>query len=64
VKYEGDEALFNPYHVMAVNPAKHKHVKYDLATKYIEFVTGEQGQNIIADFTKSGQQLFYPDAIK
>jgi tungstate transport system substrate-binding protein len=64
VKYEGDEALFNPYHVMAVNPAKHKHVKYDLATKYIEFVTGEHGQNIIADFTKSGQQLFYPDAIK
>ncbi len=62
VLFEGDEGLFNPYHVMAVNPEKHNHVKYDLASKYIEFVTGEQGQAIIAGFRKSDQQLFYPDA--
>ena len=60
--YEGDEDLFNPYHVMAVNPEKHSHVNYDLATKYIDFVTSEQGQAIIASFKKEGQQLFYPDA--
>lgn len=63
VVYQGDEVLFNPYHVMAVNPEKHKHVKYDLASKYIEFVTSEQGQAIIAGFRKSDQQLFYPDAV-
>lgn len=63
VRYEGDEALFNPYHVMAVNPEKHAHVKYDLAKKYIEFVSGPEGQSIIAGFRKGGQQLFYPDAI-
>ena len=63
VLFDGDEALFNPYHVMAVNPAKHPHVRYDLTTKYIEFVTGEEGQAIIAGFKKSGQQLFYPDVI-
>ena len=62
VVYEGDEDLFNPYHVMAVNPDKHSHVNYDLATKYIDFVTSEQGQAIIASFNKEGQQLFYPDA--
>ncbi len=62
VVYEGDKALFNPYHVMAVNPKKHRYVNYDLATKYIEFVTGDQGQTIIANFKKAGQQLFYPDA--
>jgi len=62
VVFEGDEALFNPYHVMAVNPEEHKYVNYDLASKYIAFVTSEEGQNIIADFKKSGQQLFYPDA--
>ncbi len=62
VLFEGDDDLFNPYHVMAVNPEKHKHVKYDLASKYIEFVTSEQGQAIITDFKKAGQQLFYPDA--
>jgi len=64
VHFEGDEALFNPYHVMAVNPNKHRHVNYDLAYKYIEFVTSSQGQAIIAGFNKGGQQLFYPDAIK
>jgi len=63
VTFEGDEALFNPYHVMAVNPERHPHVKYDLAIKYINFVTSKQGQTIIADFNKGGQQLFYPDVI-
>jgi tungstate transport system substrate-binding protein len=63
VLYQGDEVLFNPYHVMAVNPELHDHVNYELATKYIDFVTGEEGQKIIKNFRKSGQQLFYPDAI-
>ena len=61
VLFDGDTVLFNPYHVMAVNPVKHPHVNYDLTTKYIEFVTGKEGQAIIAGFKKSGQQLFYPD---
>lgn len=61
VLFEGDDALFNPYHVMAVNPEKHKGVKYDLAMKYIKFVTSKEGQDIIASFRKGGQQLFYPD---
>ncbi|WP_273151178.1 substrate-binding domain-containing protein [Methylophaga thiooxydans] len=64
VLFEGDEVLFNPYHVMAVNPAKHGHAKYDLAKKYIDFVTGEEGQTIIKDFRLNGQQLFHPDAIE
>jgi tungstate transport system substrate-binding protein len=63
VLFDGDKALFNPYHVMAVNPEKHPHVKYELAKKYIEFVTGKEGQAIIAGFQKSGQQLFYPDVV-
>ncbi|OUR64827.1 tungsten ABC transporter substrate-binding protein [Methylophaga sp. 42_25_T18] len=64
VVFEGDEALFNPYHVMAVNPEKHQHVKYDLAKKYIDFVTSEAGQAIMSNFRKADQQLFYPDAVK
>lgn len=63
VRYEGDEALFNPYHVMAVNPKKHPHVQYELAKQYIDFVSGPEGQSIIARYRKGGQQLFYPDAI-
>jgi len=60
---EGDEALYNPYHIIAVNPDKHPHVKYDLAMDYIEFVTSEEGQNIIRSYRMQGQQLFFPDAM-
>lgn len=64
VLYEGDEILFNPYHVMAVNPKIHKHVEYDLARKYIDYITGPKGQQIIKDYRIADQQLFYPDAHK
>ncbi len=59
---QGDKALFNPYHIIAVNPAKHKHVQYDLAKKYIAFVTSTEGQALIGNYKKHGEQLFYPDA--
>ncbi len=64
VLYQGDPMLFNPYHVMAVNPEKHKHVRYDLAKQYIDFLVSEKGQAIIAEYKKAGQQLFYPDGNK
>jgi tungstate transport system substrate-binding protein len=62
VLFEGDTELFNPYHVMAVNPEKHPQIKYDFAKKYIDFVVSKEGQKIIADYKKVGQQLFYRDA--
>jgi tungstate transport system substrate-binding protein len=64
VVFEGDKALFNPYGIIAVNPAKHPGAKYDLAKKFIAYVTGPEGQKIIADFKINGKQLFFPDAKK
>ena len=64
ILYQGDPPMFNPYHIMAVNPEKHAHVNYDLAMKYIAFVTGEEGQVLIRDFKIKSQSLFYPDAIQ
>ena len=61
---EGGNALLNPYHIIAVNPENHAHINYELAKKYIAYVTGAEGQAIIANYKKDGQQLFYPDAIK
>ncbi len=58
--FEGDEKLFNPYGVIAVNPARHPHVKYKLARKLIDYLTGPQGHRIIANFTKNGKFLFIP----
>ncbi len=59
----GDPALFNPYHIIAVSPQKHADINIDLATSYIAFLTGKQGQNIIRNFKVKGEQLFHPDVI-
>ena len=49
---------------MAVNPAKHKHVRYELEKKYIDYVTGVEAQALIGEYKNQGEQLFYPDANK
>ena len=59
VLFAGDPALFNPYGVIAVNPKLHPHVNYDLAMSFIAFLTGPEGQKIIAEFRKNGQPLFF-----
>jgi len=64
ILFESDQKyLFNPYHVMAVNPAKFPNVKYDLALKYISFATSKQGQDIIRNYGKDkyGEALFVPE---
>ncbi|HKJ04550.1 MAG TPA: substrate-binding domain-containing protein [Geopsychrobacteraceae bacterium] len=55
----GDEGLFNPYGVIMVNPAKHSHVKVDLARKFLDYVTSGQARTLITGFRKGGEQLFY-----
>jgi len=62
---EGDPDLFNPYGIIAVNPAKHPGVNYVLAMAYIGWVTSPDGQRIIREFGKEkfGQPLFIPVAI-
>jgi tungstate transport system substrate-binding protein len=65
---KGDSLLFNPYGVIAVNPAKNPTLKinYKGATAFIKFITGAAGQKIIKEFgvAKYGIPLFYPDVIK
>jgi len=59
----GPNLLANPYGIMAVNPAIHGSVNYDLAMAYIGHVTGPEGQEIIANYESDGEQLFYPRAV-
>jgi len=56
---QGDRNLWNPYGIIAVNPRKHAHVKYDLAMKLIDFVTGPEGRSLIAGYKVDGEQLFF-----
>ncbi|HSR62890.1 MAG TPA: substrate-binding domain-containing protein [Gammaproteobacteria bacterium] len=62
--YEGDEILYNPYHIMIVNPDKHPHTKINLARKYMQFITGEKGQQIISDYRINGKRAFNPGVIE
>ncbi len=63
IQVEGDAQLYNPYGVIPVNPAKHAHVKNNLATTFAQWITSQRGQALIANYKLLGEQLFYPDAI-
>ena len=64
VLVEGDTKLFNQYGVIVVNPAKHPHVKKDLAQAFADWVVSPAGQASIAAYRIDGQQLFFPNAGK
>lgn len=62
VLVEGDLRLFNQYGVMLVSTAKHPHVKTAEGQKFVDWVTGQAGQNAIASYKIGGEQLFFPSA--
>jgi len=62
VLVEGDKRLFNPYGVIVVNPAKHPHVKKELAQAFADWVVSPTGQASIAGYRIGGEQLFFPNA--
>lgn len=60
---EGDPLLFNQYGVMAVNPERHKNVKYREAMEFMNWLISEEGQQAIASYTdQHGNKLFIPNA--
>jgi tungstate transport system substrate-binding protein len=61
---EGDPVLFNPYGVMAINPAKHPHIKAKDGQTFVNWLISPEGQAAIASFKPDGQQLFFPSAKK
>ncbi|PIT76381.1 substrate-binding domain-containing protein [Limnohabitans sp. B9-3] len=64
VLVEGDNRLFNQYGVMVVNPAKHSHVKADLAQKFVDWVISPAGQANINSYKIGGEALFFANANK
>jgi tungstate transport system substrate-binding protein len=65
VLVEGDPVLFNQYGVMAVNPARHSHIRYEETIKFIHWLVSEEGQKAISEFKdKRGNRLFIPNAKK
>ena len=61
---EGDSILFNPYGVIAVNPAKGPQIHNDLANQFIDWLVSVPTQKKIGEYGKTdfGQALFTPDS--
>jgi tungstate transport system substrate-binding protein len=56
--------LFNPYGIIAVNPANHPHINYSGAMQLITFMTSPEGQKLIGEFKdKYGNRMFTPLAV-
>ena len=52
--------MLNPYGAIIVNPDKNPAIKYDHAMTFVGFLVSEEGQELIKDFRKNGEILFYP----
>ena len=59
---EGDPALVNAYGVIAVDPARHPHVKVEAAQAFIAWLTSGEGQAAIGAFRIAGEPVFFPTA--
>ncbi len=61
-----DPSLLNPYHVIAVNPAKWPKVNTEGAKAFADFLLSAEGQQMIGEFgvAEFGEQLFVPDGGK
>ncbi|MFN3295997.1 substrate-binding domain-containing protein [Caldimonas sp.] len=62
VLVEGDRRLFNQYGVIVVHPARHPHVKRELAQAFVDWVVSDAGQAAIAAYRIGGEPLFFPNA--
>ena len=58
----GDPRLFNQYGVILVNPEKHPRVRAAAGQRFIDWLTGPDGQSAIASYMLDGEQLFFPNA--
>ena len=59
---QGDEALFNQYGVVLVNPKRCPTVKADAGQVFVDWLLSEAGQASIAAHQVQEQQLFFPNA--
>ena len=60
IVHEGGKELFNPYGVIAVNPARHPRVNHSAARSYVRWITSPDVQEMIARYKVQGKVLFHP----
>ena len=62
IMVEGDDALFNQYGVILVNPERCPNTRSDAGQAFIDWLMSDAGQAAIARHSVAGQQLFFPNA--
>jgi tungstate transport system substrate-binding protein len=60
VLVDGDPRLFNPYEVILVNPAKHRHVNVAAATAFLDWLVSPEGRDAIGGYRVNGEKVFEP----
>lgn len=61
---EGDDRLFNQYGIILVNSLKCPDSNTQSGKEFVHWMTGDNGQALIAEYRVNEQQLFYPNAKK
>ncbi len=64
IVFEGDDKLFNPYQVIAINPERYPNINYKGAKVFSDWLVADKGQQLINSFKLNGQQLFVANAEK
>ncbi len=59
---EKSDILFNQYGITLVNPSRCPSIKFNIANKFIKWITSSEGQTKIKAFKVKGEQLFFPNA--
>lgn len=62
IVHQGDATLFNQYGVILVDPAHCENVADQAGRAFIDWLTGDPGQQLIGRYRVDGQQLFFPNA--
>ena len=58
ILFSGDPVLFNQYAYIPVNPAKHGHVRNDLANRLEAWLVSDAAKALIDRYRLGGEQLF------
>lgn len=60
--FQGAEELYNPYAIIRVSERRHPALNHVGAEALIDWIRSDAGQQAIAAFRRSGEQLFSPSA--
>ena len=61
---EDDPRLYNPYHIIAVNPSRYNNINHEGAGALISWMTSSTGQSLLGRYTINNKRLFKPSAVE